>query len=165
MVNILNTIILLGCLQGFILSALLFFSAPKRLAEQLLAAMLFLLSLASLNIYLMESDAPWQVGVVLSLVPTIIVMPFGLLIYFYTRSLLNPSFRLEPKHKLHFLPVIIDLLPAITAWILAIGQLLKTFAQDYLSEWDNIIGQYNSYSDLPRWLSITLYLLLPNAFK
>lgn len=162
--NILNNIILLGCLQGFILCTLLFFSGPKRLAERLLAAMLFLLSLASLNIYLMESNAPWQVGVVLSLVPTIIFMPFGPLIYFYTRSLLNPSFRLERKHKLHFLPVIIDFLPAITAWILTIGDLLKSFTQDDLSEWNNVIGQYNSYSDLPRWLSITVYLILTKKY-
>lgn len=160
----LNIIILLGCLQGFILSGLLFFNAPKRLAERLLAGLLFLLSLASLNIYLSESNAPWQVGVVLSLVPTIVFMPFGPMIYFYARSLLDPAFRLRRNDKLHFLPVIIDFLPAITAWILTIGALLKLFTKEYVGGWDNIIGQYNSYSDLFRWLSITFYLLLTKRY-
>ena len=162
--NLLNTIILLGCLQGFILSALLIFSRRKRLADLLLAVLLFLLSLACLNIYLSESNMPRQVGVVLSLVPTIIIMPFGPLIYFYTRSLLNPLFRLENKHKIHFFPVVIDFLPAITAWVLTVGYLLKTFNQDYLLGWGNIIDQYNSYSDMPRWISITAYLFLTKRY-
>jgi AraC-like DNA-binding protein len=162
--NFLNIIILLGCLQGFILSALLFISAGKNLAGRLLATLLFLLSLASLNIYLSESNTPWQVGVVLSLVPTIILMPFGPLIYFYTRSVLDVSFRLRNKHKRQFLPVIIDVLPAIAGWILTIGYIVKSFSQNYLLQWGDVIDQYNSYSDIPRWISITGYLLLTKRF-
>lgn len=154
----------MGCLQGFILCALLYFSPPKRLAERLLAALLFLLSLASLNIYLSESDMPRFVGVVLSLVPTIIFMPFGPLIYFYTKSLLDPAFRLERKHTIHFLPIVIDVLPAFAAWVLTIGHLLRHFSQEDLLPWGDIIGQYNSYSDLPRWISVTAYLILTKKY-
>ena len=162
--NFFNIIILLGCLQGFILSALLLIGPKKNLASRLLATLLFLLSLASLNIYVSESATPWQVGFVLSLVPTIILMPFGPLIYFYTRSVLDPSFRLKGKEKRQFLPVIIDVLPAIAGWILTIGYILKSFSQNYLLQGGDIIDQYNSYSDIPRWISITAYLLLTKRF-
>jgi hypothetical protein len=159
-VNFLNSLILLGCLQGFIFSAILFFNSRKRLSDKLLAALLFVFSLASLNIYLSESELAWQVQVVLSLFPTIIFMAAGPLIFFYTRSLLDPAFSLGGKRKLHFLPVIIDLLPILVGWVLTIGFLLKLFTQDYLLSSGKIIDQYNSYSDVPRWISVTAYLVL-----
>lgn len=107
---------------------------------------------------------PGFIGIILSLVPTIIFMPFGPLIYFYAKSLLNPAFRLERKHKIHFLPVIIDVLPAMAAWVITLGQLLTSFTQGNLLRWGDLIGQYNSYSDLPRWISITVYLLLTKKY-
>jgi AraC-like DNA-binding protein len=158
--NLFNTIVLLGCLQGFIFSGLMYRSQDKRLAERILATLLFLCSLASLHIYLSESNVPWQVGVALSLVPTIIFMAIGPLIYFYTLCLLEPNFDLKGKYKLHFLPVIIDLLPIFCAWFLTIGYMLQYFTQDYLTEWGDIIDKYNSYSDVPRWISVSIYLLL-----
>jgi AraC-like DNA-binding protein len=162
--KLLNTIILLGCLQGFILCGLLYLSPPKKLPERLLATLLFLLSLASLNIFLSESNMPAFVGVVLSLVPTIILMPFGPLVYFYARSLLDPTFRLKREHLIHFLPVIIDVLPAVTAGVLMVGKMWGNVDQNDLQQWGNIIGQYNSWSDLPRWISITFYLFLTRKY-
>src|SRR5687768_8144214 len=91
----LNVLILLASLQGFILSALFYFNRNKRLADRLLALVLALFSLASVNIYFSESDMPWQVGVALSLIPTIVLMPIGPLIYFYARCLIEPGFSLR----------------------------------------------------------------------
>lgn len=155
-----NVLILLASLQGIILSALLFFNRNKKIADRLLAVVLALFSLASINIYLSESNMPWQVGVALSLIPTIVLMPIGPLIYFYVCSLIEPGFTISRKERLHFTPVIIDLLPIFAGWVLTAGYLLKYFSQDYLLEWGNIIDQYNSYSDLPRWMSLTFYLIL-----
>jgi AraC-like DNA-binding protein len=162
--KLLNTVILLGCLQGFILCALLYFSCPKRLPERLLATLLLLLSLASLNIYLSESNMAPLVGVVLSLVPTIIFMPFGPLIYFYAQSMIDPDFKLKREYRIHFLPVVIDVLPALAAGGLILSRLLIGLDQEYQLQWDNIIGQYNSWSDLPRWISITTYLIVTKKY-
>ncbi|HYC85725.1 MAG TPA: helix-turn-helix domain-containing protein [Chryseosolibacter sp.] len=164
LLKLLNTVILLGCLQGFILCALLYFSPPKRLPERLLATLLLLLSLASLNIYLSESNMPPLVGVVLSLVPTIIFMPFGPLIYFYARSLIDPDFKLRREYRIHFLPVIIDVLPALAAGGLILSRVFIGMDREYQLQWDSIIGQYNSWSDLPRWISITAYLIVTKKY-
>ncbi|MEM9391414.1 MAG: helix-turn-helix domain-containing protein [Bacteroidota bacterium] len=158
--NILNTIILLGSLQGFIFSFLLFSKTKKETAEKILATMLLFMALASLNIYLSESVHYWQVGVFLSLVPTILIMPIGPLTYFYLRFLMEPSLIWKRKYWTHFLTVIVDLLPVITGWALGIGFWLNSFDQDYLLSWGNVIDQYNTYTDIPRWVSITVYLLL-----
>jgi AraC-like DNA-binding protein len=155
-----NILILLASIQGFILSALLYFGRNKRISDRLLAVVLVLFSLASLNIYLSESNMPWQVGVALSLIPTIVLMPIGPLIYFYVCSLLDPGFALTRSHKLQFATVIIDLVPIIAGWVLTAGYLLEYFSQDYLLVWGNIIDQYNSYSDMPRWMSLSFYLIL-----
>ncbi|HWV67813.1 hypothetical protein, partial [Chitinophaga sp.] len=47
MERLFQTIILLGVVQGFIVSGLLFFSTRKRRANRFLAALIFLLSMAS----------------------------------------------------------------------------------------------------------------------
>ncbi len=49
-----NSIILLGTLQGFIVCCLLFYSKKNKLPDRLLAKLIFLMSLASLNLYLNE---------------------------------------------------------------------------------------------------------------
>jgi AraC-like DNA-binding protein len=156
----LNVLTLLASVQGFILGAVLYFNRNKRLADRLLAVVLTLFSLASLNIYLSEANMPWQVGVALSLIPTIVLMPIGPLIYFYVSCLLDPGFSLRRKHKLQFIPVMIDFLPIVAGWILMTGHLFHYFSQDYLLEWGDIIGQYNSYSDIPRWMSLSFYLIV-----
>ena len=162
--NFLNTIILLGAVQGLIFSFMLFFAHKKEMAEKLLATMLLLMSLASLNIYLTETVPYWQMGLVLSLVPTILIMSVGPLLYFYIRFLLQPTSHWKPNYWFHFLPVMVDLAPIIVGWVLTIGFLLDSFSRDYLLEWGNNIDLYNSYSDIPRWLSITIYLLLGKRY-
>ena len=134
------------------------------MAGKFLATMLLLMSLASLNIYLTETIPYWQMGLVLSLVPTILIMAIGPLLYFYIRFLLQPTSDWKRNYWLHFLPVVVDLVPIIVGWVLAIGFLLDSFSRGYLLEWGNKIDLYNSYSDIPRWLSITVYLLLGKRY-
>jgi AraC-like DNA-binding protein len=162
--NLLNTIILLGSIQGFIFSGLLYTMPGRQLPQRLLAILLLLLSVASFHIYLSESNAPWQVGVVLSLLPTMLFMIFGPLLYCYVRSVLDSSYRLTGKRKLHFAPIIIDLLPAMTAWVLTSGYAMNAFTQQDLLRWGDIIDQYNSYADVPRWLSVSCYLVLTKIY-
>jgi hypothetical protein len=86
--GILNTIILFGALQGFIISCLLFFSRNRRHADRLLGMLIFLLTLASINVWL-NRQSWFQSGLFQTLdalVPMVIIMPVGPLLYFYQTS-------------------------------------------------------------------------------
>jgi len=45
----------------------------------------------------------------------VIVMPLGPLLFFYTKASLNSEYKLTRKEKRHFITVIIDLFPYLTA--------------------------------------------------
>ena len=162
LIGILRTIILLGAVQGLILCGLLYFSKNARLPGRLLSALLFLMSLACL--YLCGVEGNWFGGSLLltlfsDVVPMIIVMPMGPLIYFYIRAYLEPDFRLTLRRKRHFLPVIIDVVPQLVAAVFIIGVLLRVLPNKP-GPVGVFIDQYNVYADIPRWLSVTIYLSL-----
>jgi hypothetical protein len=96
----LNTIILLGTLQGFIICCLLFYSNSNRIANRLLARLIFLMSLASLNLYLNEigiANLNGLTSTLAALIPMIVIMPVGPLIYFYAQASLDPKFKMTKK--------------------------------------------------------------------
>ena len=175
--SFLDTLILLGALQGFIVSGLLYFrnrpsssgagasplsQGTDALSRRLLARLIFLLALACLNIFLMKQ--PWTTsttaGAILSaIVPMIIVMPVGPLIFFYVRSCLDPAFRMGRRQRMHFLPVIIDLFPQAVA-ILYILAVLGGIIPKNVYHPGDFIDTYNVYSDIPRWLSLSIYIVV-----
>jgi AraC-like DNA-binding protein len=161
--GILNTIVLLGSIQGMILACLLFYSKVNRQANRLLAWIVFLIALACLNIYWIHQDAydsTVALRVLSALVPLIIVMPLGPLVYFYVKSNLDPAFKLTRKHRIFFYPVILDIVPQLTALIFIIGILTGIAHSNDNPSLGNFIDTYNVYADLPRWISLTLYCLL-----
>jgi AraC-like DNA-binding protein len=87
------------------------------------------------------------------------VMPIGPLIYFYTRSSLDPNFKIGTKQRVQFLPVIIDIVPQLTAIIFIIG-VITGLLKNSPGPWGNFIDTYNVYADIPRWISVTFYLWL-----
>ncbi|HEX6427735.1 MAG TPA: helix-turn-helix domain-containing protein [Niastella sp.] len=127
-----------------------------------MAKLIFLMSLASLNLYLNEVGFFTINGLTSTLnalLPMIMVMPMGPLIYFYILSSLEPEFKLSKKHRLHFLPIIIDLVPSITVIVFVAGVYLGVI-RPYAKPWGIFIDNYNTYADIPRWMSITFYLWL-----
>lgn len=82
-----NTIILLGSLQGFIISTLLFCSKKNKQSNHLLSVLILLISLASFNLY--ASYVNWFNSGILTFIsnfiPMVVVMPFGPLLYFYLK--------------------------------------------------------------------------------
>lgn len=155
----LNSIILLGAIQGFIICGLLLFTGKQVPSNKLLSAIIFLLALACLKIYLnnqgMESN---QIGSVISAIfPFIIIMPVGPLIYFYTQSCLNPEFRLKRRDKIHFFPILIDLFQHFAAILFIICLITGIFKSNFFN-FGSFIDAYNTYSDVPRWLSLSIYL-------
>ena len=154
-----NTIILLGAIQGFIISSLLFFSKKNKQSNRLLSTLILLISLASFNLY--ANYVNWFNSDILrfisNFVPLVIVMPFGPLLYFYIQSLLDPNFKITKKLRVHFYSVIIDLVPQIAAAIFVIGVMLGVL-QNHQQPWGNFIDTYNVYADIPRWMSVSFYV-------
>lgn len=154
-----DIILLLGSLQGIILFFLLWFN-PKgpRLPNKLLAVLMGLLGMASFAVGVPVVNN-W-VGHILDLLPFIVTMPMGPIIYFYAKALLEPDFRLGRREKWHFYPVIIDFGSQLIGWIFIFGILLGVFNPQNNLPWANAMDAYDTYADIPRWLSITIYLWL-----
>lgn len=155
----LDIILLFGSLQGFILGTLLWTSQKgNRLSNRLLAWLIGLLALASLAVSVPVFNK-W-VSLTLDLVPFINAMPFGPLIYFYVKSVLDPTFRLGKSDRLQFYPVVLDWGAKLIGWTYVIGLLLDVVNPQNRPLWAHVIDEYNVYSDIPRWLSLSIYLLL-----
>ncbi|GAB3942030.1 hypothetical protein GCM10028805_06130 [Spirosoma harenae] len=155
----LDLILLLGSVQGVILASLLWFN-PKgtRLSNRLLATLIGLLASMSFAVAMPITNR-W-VMLVLDLTPLIIAMPIGPLIYFYTKSMLDPDFRFGKNERHHFYPVILDLGSKLIGWVFIIGLLFRFFEQKSGPSWGNVMDEYDTYVDIPRWLSATIYLFL-----
>jgi AraC-like DNA-binding protein len=156
-----NTVILLGSVQGFIVSSLLFFSKKNRRSNRLLAVLILLISLASFNLYGEYQDwfGSGLLRLIATVLPLVIVMPFGPLIWFYVQSSLDPNFSVNKEKRVHFYPVLIDLVPSLTVIIYFIG-IMTNLVKRNPAPWGTFIDDYNVYADIPRWLSITFYVWL-----
>jgi len=154
-----KTIILLGIVQGLVVSNLLFFSREKRLSSRVLSVLILLMSLASLNLYgeYMNWFGSDLLRLVVCIVPLVIAMAFGPLIYLYVRSSLDPAFTLTKKHRLHFYPVIIDLVPSLMT-IFYIAAVIFKWIRPNPAPVGLFIDTYNIYADIPRWISISCYV-------
>ncbi|WP_298740377.1 helix-turn-helix domain-containing protein [uncultured Chitinophaga sp.] len=157
-----HVLMLLGFLQGAIMSVLLSFSKKRSLPNRFLGVLILLIALACLNLYLFESS--WftnhpLLSLLGNLIPLVIVMPVGPLLYFYVRSSMEPSFKLGRKQRLHFLPVIIDLMPELST-VIYFGGVMTGLVEAPPQAWGKFIDDYNVYADIPRWASITVYLWL-----
>ncbi|MET6996966.1 helix-turn-helix domain-containing protein [Chitinophaga defluvii] len=158
----LNVVLLLGTIQGFIISGLLFYAKKRSLSKRLLAGIIFFLTLACMNLYLGNTN--WfqinrWVNLIFSVIPLVIIMPIGPLIYFYVKSCTDPAFSLQRKDRIHFYPVIIDLGAQLAAAIFIVG-VLTGLLPNKPQPWGLFIDTYNVYSDIPRWVSVTTYVWL-----
>lgn len=160
--EILHVTLLLGTIQGAVMTVLLRRASQRRLTSRLYTALLVLITLACLNLYLVS--AAWmQANPVLrllpDLIPLMIVMPVGPLLYLYVRAVPDPGFVLSRRHRWHFVTAIIDLVPYLAAWTFIIGALAGLLTPNP-GPWGLFLDRWNKYADIPRWLSLTTYLLL-----
>jgi len=157
-----NIIILVGAVQGFVISAVLYFSKGNRLGNRLLSMFIFLIALACFNLYLSTqywytSSRFWQM--LAAVVPMIIIMPLGPLLFFYAKASLHPTLKLTKTYKLHFYPAIIDFFPNLVVVIFIAG-ILTRIIKPHHSHLGIFIDTYNVYADIPRWISLSCYLFL-----
>lgn len=158
--SVLKTIIALGAVQGLIAGALLFWNKRHKKANKILAFMLWFFSLACINLRLYQESILYSStlgGFIDAFVPRELIMPLGPLLYFYIRASLEPDFRLRPYRK-HFYTVLLDVLPHIVTIVYVVGILgglvKKAIPLGYYRD------VYYMYVDIPRWLSLTIYLWL-----
>lgn len=155
----LDLILLLGSLQGFILGTLLWTNKKgNRLSNQLLAVIMGLLALMSLAVGIPILNR-W-VSLAVDLLPLFMVMPLGPLIYFYAKSVLNPTFQLGKKERIHFLPIVLDWGAPLMGWIFLTGVWLGLFDRNEGRVWGDMMIEYNTYVDIPRWISLSIYVCL-----
>jgi AraC-like DNA-binding protein len=163
---LLKTIVLLGALQGLIVTFLLAAAgrrqAERRQSKLLLAWLIFLISLACLGLYL--SEQPWYNstfvgGMIDALAPLFIIMPIGPLIYFYIRSCVEPDFRMGRQYRRHFYSVAVDLFQRAAALLFIIGLLTRIIPANPPIHFGVFLDYCSQYADIPRWISLTVYLL------
>jgi AraC-like DNA-binding protein len=158
----LMTVTLLAALQGVIIGLLLFFSKRQRRSNRLLASLLWLMSLASFNLYFEYTGFYYSSSILAllhALIPMVIIMPIGPLIFFYVRSSIDPSFRLGKKERLHFIPTLLDLVPALIAIVFLAGASAGWLVRNP-EPWGLAIDTYNIYADIPRFISLVAYVWL-----
>ena len=155
----LDIVLLLGSLQGFILGIMLWTNAKgNRLSNRLLATLIGLLALMSFAVGIPVLNK-W-VSFALDLLPLIIVMPLGPLIYFYVKSVFDPAFLLGESERRHFYPVVVDLGAKLVGWVFVVGVLLGVINESQGPSFGNVMDEYNTYVDIPRWISVTVYLVI-----
>lgn len=157
-IGLLQTIILLGVIQGLTVSILLWVTRLNRVANRILSAIIFLLTLACFSLY-SENENWFGVHILQALnyiIPLLIIMPVGPLLYFYVRSSVDPNFRIGHKQRLQFWPVVIDLTPSLTTMGFIAGVLLG-WVKNKPEPVGLFIDNYNIYADIPRWISISGY--------
>lgn len=155
----LDLLLLLGALQGFILAAVLWFIPNGNcLSNRLLAVLLIVLALMCLDLSLPVTNV--YVGIALDLSPLFNAMLLGPLILFYAQSLLDPSFQLTGNRRRHFYPVLLDWIPPLIGWTFMAGLLLGLLTEAEGPAWGRVMDLYNVYADIPRWLSLAVYVVL-----
>jgi AraC-like DNA-binding protein len=158
----LMTVTLLAALQGVVIGFLLFYSKRQRRSNRLLASLLWLMSLASFNLYFEYIGFYYSssiLALIHALIPMVIIMPIGPLIFFYVRSSIDPSFKLGKKECLHFIPTLLDLVPALIAIVFLAGASAGWLVRNP-EPWGLAIDTYNIYADIPRFISLVVYVWL-----
>lgn len=156
----LHNLLLLGALQGFIICCLLFFTGPRHANMRVLAKVLLCYSLVCLDRYLYDSDwiqqnPFWRTGIYL--LPLMIVMPVGPLIFRYVKAHQKQSYMPQKKERLWSLVIIIDLVPYFAAWFFILG-VLSGLVKNNPWSWGVFIDTWQQYADIPRWLSLAVGL-------
>ncbi len=153
-----SSLLLITFSQGIIYSVLLLIKAIKTetKANYWLSLFIFLCSLFV---------APWMLGFagwydnqpyrdILFYVPFQHLFFIGPIIYFYTQSLLNPSFRLVKKNVWHFIPGILYLIYIASIWIYD-----KYIFQDYYFYKNGLDKDFDSWYHNTGMISMAIYFI------
>ena len=105
---ILFTIICVFALQAVVLSGLIAFKRPRRLANIFLALLVFFYALMALNIVVVNVLKDRGMLDVFRYIQLEMIYGIGPSLYFYTKCITNPKFEFKKIHYLHFLPLFVE---------------------------------------------------------
>lgn len=162
----LYVLILAGSIQGAITGSLLYTAKPHRTANRLLAIIVWVIALPGVHLfghYAQFFRNALVSDLIHALIPWVLVMAMGPLIYLYVRAVTEPAYIISKKDRLHFVPVLIDVFPKLVELLFIAGLLRGTVFsdRDALVHFTDI---YNRYADLPRWLSLAYYVYLSGKY-
>ena len=163
--NLKDALLLLGLVQGgIVIYATLRRKPPNILAYRFFGLILLTLTLSTLGAFrtylLNDYLHSIQSRLLLQFFPYFTFLLLGPALYFYQRTLLEPSFRLQTRDKRHFLPVLLELVPFLTAILAALLFTLNGISLDQALSLVDVLGELELYLLLPRILSISVYLWL-----
>ncbi len=143
---ILFTIICVFGLQAIILSGLIAFKKPKRLANDFLALLIFFYALMAINIVVVNVLKDQGRLDIFRYIQMEMLYGIGPALYFYTKCISNPQFEFRLKDYIHFLPLVLEFIFYRTS-IYRIGSdglyldELPTYSYVYLTQqWIGIIS-------------------------
>jgi len=105
---ILTTIIFVFALQALLLSVLLLRKKPRNLSNIFLALLVFFFALMALNIALVTVLRSYDLFHLFRYVQLELMFGIGPAIYFYTKSITQPTFKFSSKELIHFIPVVLE---------------------------------------------------------
>jgi len=127
-IGFVNTIIFLGAMQGILLAVILFQRYRELAANRILGLMMLNYSIILLNLLYRELDF-YRWCPHLMLIPLALIFGVGPLHYFYTRSLIQPDFRISRRHGFHFFPMLLYLGISLPAFLKSKTELIFTLQQ------------------------------------
>ncbi len=164
-ITLFNVVLLIGIIQGLIITCIFLFrkNAPH-FQYKLFSCIVFILSWAATGVFLgsavMSKNLSVNQLLLFAYLPFYLIMPLGPLLFFLTKSLLQPDYKFSKKQIIHFYPVLIDLFPWLITYLF-----LPFYAFTYYNEQQaygliHFLDQYNTYVDIPRYFSILIYTFL-----
>lgn len=117
--TVFDVLIIIGITQGIITSVLLLSSKKNKRSNPFLALGLIAFCFLSTKI-LLHSLALWET-LTFRYFPNGVELVIAPLLYFYTLALVNPRFKFEPKHFMHFIPFFISQTYAFYVYFSLIG--------------------------------------------
>ncbi|MFD2561482.1 helix-turn-helix domain-containing protein [Aquimarina rubra] len=105
---VLFTIMCVFGLQALILSGLIAFKRPRRLANIFLALLVFFFALIVINIVLVNVLKDQGLLYVFRYIQLEMLFGIGPSLYFYTKCISDPNFEFKRIHYLHFFPLVLE---------------------------------------------------------
>jgi len=161
--NFWDIVLLLGMIQGIILSSIVFTSrSHNRLANKLVGLILVVLTLAITGTFLDKftfGDEQLFLRNLQLFFPFFIPILIGPSIYMLVKSHSTADYQLSRTDYLHFTPLVLDIIPAFLKIMFVIT---SKFGAPFIasSALGNFLNAYNKYGDIFLWIQLSLYLFL-----
>lgn len=158
--SLFELLLLIGCTQGIITSALLFMSKKNAPSNKFLA--LGLLSFCLLSIKILFNTLGLTQISHFRYIPIATELVLAPLLYFYLVSLITPGFKLKPHFVLHFVPFLISQSYSFFVYFSVVG-IMDIAEKDLVgNRW--FFNEIKHYEDYVALISIISYLI-PAYFK